>query len=260
MKKLFVLFLVCFVSFTGLQAQELTILKVSEDGVAQADGKVLKAGDTIEKDAKIKFSDKDAFIRVFDGKDAFEITKKGTVIDTAAVVLTTKRAVITSKADLKKFIETPNLLVIDEIVFNIPESVYKLSVWTEEEEPAGAFFFISYEYEGEEINKFLKVQTPNAFVLDDKIYTIDGKPIDPKKVKDMEFRYAVDYETDIVAGTGLSMICISTEDIKEEVGLMVANTSINRIQQVQKYLIKFYGEPEIKELKAWLKKEFLEKF
>lgn len=269
MKNLLLVISLFYFNYNILHAQEAySILKISTENVAKLGGKMLKVGDKISKNAKVKFDETQAYMHVFDGKDFLKMTSEGIISDSPdiGIVLgkSTGAGIIRSKITLKKFIESKNLLIIDKLILSIPESVYKLSIWEENDDPEGGFFFISYTYKGEEINKFLKVQEPNSFVLNDKIYTIDGKPIDRKKVHNMELRYAVDYETDILVGTGLSLICINTEDVKEEVEIIISNSihsdKYNLVFQVENYLVKYYGSPILFNLSSWLKKHFPERF
>jgi len=166
--------------------------------------------------------------------------------------ISTRAGSLSTAAELKN-IFCENLLIIDKMEVSVGAHVYPMSDQT--------FFYISYMYNGDNINKRLPYNG-DKFVLDrTELFTIDGKSILEEEVSELKLYY---YKRTGVPESTLiatfSPIFKSSDEIKPEIQIIVDELKniprSNLMAEVFDYLKAFYGVAEISNLEAWMQKEF----
>jgi hypothetical protein len=252
------------------QAQNTyTILKAEPKDGIRANGKVVKIGEKIKANAQIALPNSSAFLRVFNGRESTTVKNSGLLSANISkprsmsnTVVAATKAVIANKADLTALLRTKSLLIIDSMHIPIPAALYVLPVF--EGEPEGNFFFITYQYQGENVNKLLRNAENNSFVLDEDIFSIVGNKINPEEAQDIELRYAHNAESDEKIAQNLSLVFLHTTEIKEEIQAFIS-TSTEQDQEkllteILRYLHQYYGKPERAHLRNWLRVNFEGRF
>jgi hypothetical protein len=166
--------------------------------------------------------------------------------------ISTRAGNISNSAELQNMF-CENMLIIDKMEVSVGANVYPMGDQT--------FFYISYMYDNENINKRLEFSGDKFIVDKEAIFNIDGKPIDDKKVQELKLYYYKRTgvpESTLIAS--FSPLFISSAEIKPEIQIIVDELNNlpynNLLAEVFEYLKAFYGVAERANLEAWMSKEF----
>jgi len=262
MKKYTIAILLLIITALHSQAQTYTVLKVLPKDKAQANGENIAIGAKLNASDNIAFTDKEAFLRVFDGKDTYTINQAGKlnkVLNQKQALMSAygSRAVIVNLQDLQDLLQMPKFVVIDTFKQRVPMRFFRLEKWTSK--PESKFCFIEYTYKGEQISKFLKVGEKNSFVIDRSLYIVDGKAINPSEATDLVFKYAINSEK-VQEIAEMDIVMLRTEDIKDEIKAMLDHLKKDKTKEgdiipvLKGYFKENYGNIDADHLKEWLAK------
>lgn len=121
------------------------------------------------------------------------------------------------------------------------------------------FFFISYQYQGETINKKLAFDT-TTFYIDAHIFQVDGAAISQEEVSEIKLMYVDLKDGNKVLIANFDPVFAEKESIVTEVkqvieGFPKASPEELFKKHVFSYLAEFYGQPDPAQIKQLLQKE-----
>jgi len=161
--------------------------------------------------------------------------------------------IITTKMQLSSFF-SENILIIDRLEIRISDMVYPMS--------EKGYFFIRYNYKGEEINKRLSFNSDTLVIDKKELYTIDGTPIPNPDVEEMKLYYYEIVGDNAKAAfiSSFNILFISNEQLKGEVDVIVSSLKGKPydkiLAEVSDHINSFYGTMEPSYIDSWLSKEF----
>ncbi|MEN8250055.1 MAG: hypothetical protein ABFS32_14075 [Bacteroidota bacterium] len=219
MKNLAAIFL--FLAFQ-VNAQEYTVLQIKGEITRVSTGKLLKQGDKISDDEKISFKTNNAMAAVLSTTKGRYIIKpkqeeleksndlvyvlKSTVTPVRGG-MSTRAAGIQNALDLKMyFSEKPYVWVGEEIRLEVSGVAFPMN--------ENNFFFISYVYNDQVINKMLGHDNEDLILKKKTLFEVDGEPIDPTQVSNYKlYYYKVDSEESTLI-TQIEFVLIDTETLE----------------------------------------------
>lgn len=263
-------FLICLVS--GIMGQEVyQVLNVKGTIKRKKDGKVLTAGDQINGQDEVIFTTPDAMAAVVSTlKGRFVLKAPGTskpgpdgfITAFAQQYLTPSQNSLSSRSGAlitlidfqNTFVKNPFLVLGNATQIEVSSGMFRLDHDHD--------FFVRYTYEGGAINKLLPKSGVRFTLSRDSIYRVDGKPIDPKDVSDMELcfydhsserttvigKMNITFASDAMIFTGvqtLVKVCKQNHMEREEI-----------ITEIGRYLSENFGTPTDENLETWVTKRF----
>ena len=120
------------------------------------------------------------------------------------------------------------------------------------------FFFLKYQYQGEEINKKLGFEENRLILSRENILKVDEKPIEKTDRPLVHFYYYRDGESEHISE--FSLIIPDLEEIKTELQIILdesTTVSYNKtVNDISAYLFEFYGKPDKQDVIDYLEKTF----
>jgi hypothetical protein len=237
--------------------------------------KVLKVGDKISPKDKIVFKDKDAMAAVLSPqKGRFTLTadkaqknSKGEFLALieasmspmgSAKKLSTRAGLLTNIMELQKFFAASDslsqgrFLVIGKGKYSLSKEAFPLD--------EKHFFFIRYNYEGQQINKKLSYKADTLFI-DNTVYQIDEKDIKKSNVSDMKlYQYIIKDKPESILITDFNPVFISRDQIKSELRVLVDQLKVlykNNFEDIYNnallHVNTYYGKPDQEVLRKIVK-------
>lgn len=176
MKKIFTTFVVFILSALSLSADNFKILYLTTPNISIG-GKIYKVGDTFAGDAAIRWAAPRQAMKVLNTntkKQSLVVAEKYTgskSVDMNSYFVQSKQ-LSTRQGELINTMELG--IVLGESHYMLDSIDVKTSLPVDDNH----FFFASYDYNGETINKKLNYKDGNL-IFDRSIYSIDGKAIKP---------------------------------------------------------------------------------
>ncbi|OJJ15556.1 hypothetical protein BKI52_37360 [marine bacterium AO1-C] len=123
------------------------------------------------------------------------------------------------------------------------------------------FFFINYQYKGEDVNKKLPYKDDYFFINQDRLFRINGEKISGEGINDFRLFYYKDGTPDEIGQ--LKLVFINDESpLKKTIDDMVSFVKENGSKPsevkmaVDGFLRKHFGSPNKEEFEAWYKKNY----
>jgi hypothetical protein len=123
-----------------------------------------------------------------------------------------------------------------------------------------SFFFVSYSYKGENVNKKLPFEGTSFTVNKDRLFRIEGKKISGEGIHDFHLKYYKNGEE--VIDIGKIKLFFWDNAYKKDLDEMVKFMKKNKLTEdeikdtVFSYLQKNFGEPNAYQFKKWYKKHY----
>ena len=209
------------------QAQTYTIIHSIGKIYEAKSGKYLTKGMRIDESAELKFESEGAKAAVLSSKRGrFVIQKQAaasskselsyalsSVLSPARGRLSTRAGGINNQLDFqKKFGEGPVAILGGKYRVGISPTAYPMN--------DSKFFYASYTYGGEPINKKLTNDGDTLQFVASSLYSIDDKSIDPMDVSDVKLYYFDATTTESTLVTNLDLAVVTRSDLKSMVGLL----------------------------------------
>jgi len=168
--------------------------------------------------------------------------------------ISSRSGAINNKVALRNYFEG-KYVIIDKVKIRIP-SEFPMN--------DSSFFYISYKYKGETVNKKLSYIDDTLIIDRSELLTIDNKPIPNPYITDMKLIYLTkDREENSIKNIFINKfnpVFPKPEELKEEIAIILDSMSDKsreqKINEVFSFINDFYGKPDKKNLEIWLKKEF----
>lgn len=160
---------------------------------------------------------------------------------------------ITTRLQLSTFF-SENIYIIDRLEMRISNAVYPMN--------NSGYFFIRYNYKGEEINKRLAYAGDTLIIDKKELYTIDGNPIPNPEVNEMKLYYYEIVGDNAKAAfiSSFNIVFVPAEQLKSEVEVIIGSLKGKPydkiLAEVSDYINSFYGTMEPSYIESWLNKEF----
>lgn len=204
----------------SVHAQTYTIIHTIGKIYESESGKYLSKGMRIDESAKLKFESEGAKAAVLSSsRGRFVIQKQesagtknemsyalASVLSPARGRLSTRAGGINNKLDFeKKFGEGPVAILGDTYKVAVSPTAYPMN--------DNKFFYASFSYNGEAINKKLSNEGDSLVIDVTSFYSIDDNPIDPTATSNLQLFYydAVGQESSAI--TPMEFVVINKKDI-----------------------------------------------
>lgn len=230
------------------------VIRVDGRIIFQRTDSEMKKGDIFLSGTQLSFKTpqaRAAVISSIKGRFVISPSEKGqTKILPAANNISSRSGALINMIDLKNHF-TGDYLVLDEIELEIGEENFPMD--------ANNFFFMSFTYKGEKINKKLKSSNDGNLLLIEKedLYKIDGESI-PVETMNMTLYYRQGVQSTKISE--FKPVFPDLQELKEEVQIIreefADKANDTQIKEITAYLGEFYGKPQKENLNGWLKAEF----
>ncbi|WP_299466278.1 hypothetical protein [uncultured Microscilla sp.] len=146
----------------------------------------------------------------------------------------------------------PHLILGDEATVKVKKALFPLN--------KKSFFFMSYQYKGEKVNKKLPFEDNRFTVNKDRLFRVEGKKISGKEINDFGLFYYKNGEE--VIDIGRVKLFFWDNAHQKKVDEMVKFMKANELTQeeikdtVFAYLQKYFGEPNADQFKTWYQKHY----
>jgi hypothetical protein len=250
---------VLLVSFLGPQ-KALKVAAADKYKVIKVDGKivfmptkaVMKQGDVFLSGTQLSFTSpqaRAAVISAIKGRFVLTSSEKGqTKILPAANNISSRSGALLNQIDLQNHF-SGKYLILDKISLNLSAANFPMN--------DDSFFYISYKYENEKINKKLTHEGENLIIQKSELFKIDGKPAAVEQ-QEMSIFYMANGKANKI--NDFTPVFPDLDDLKAEVQIILDEFSSRdkeiKINEITAYLDQFYGKPQKDNLNTWLQQEF----
>ena len=121
------------------------------------------------------------------------------------------------------------------------------------------FFYVKYDYNGEEIAKQLSFEDNFLFLRKDELFKIDGVDI-PVDEKEMVLYYRDNTNKKSYKINSFVPVFPDLEELRVEVDMLIEGlgevSAEQKMAEVTAYLNDFYGKPQKDNLTNWMETEF----
>lgn len=240
-------------------AQDYTAIHVIGKIYMPEQNAYMKRGDKISESAQLQFQSEDAKAAMLSSSKGRYVIQKNQVasdndnnltfalkslITPAKGQMSTRAAGINNKLNFQKSLgETPVAWLSPEYAVEVSSAAYPMNDDT--------FFYASYSYKGEPINKLLDFKDNTILFSKETLFSIDDKAIDPAQVSALELYYydAIKEEADFITNLNFQLV-----DKAEVAALLEAIPAEivgdERVQMLYDYLNSLYGKCSMAEVTA----------
>jgi len=120
------------------------------------------------------------------------------------------------------------------------------------------FFYVTFTYKGEKINKKLKFEDTKLILSREEILKVDGNSIEEIDAPDMSLYYFTEDKGEYISDFGL--IFPDLDELESEIKIILdesKESSFNKkVNDISGYLYEFYGKPDKEDVMIYLEKAF----
>lgn len=234
----------------NLSSNEYKVLTVQGRIVFEQTGKDMERGDLYVTGTPLNFisaTSRAAIINEINGRYVLSSSKGKLKVLPAANNVSSRNGALLNLIDLKQHFADRYLVIgVSKIQMNAGSFPMNDS----------CFFYLSFDHNGETINKKLIYENDQLILDPSQIFKVDGQPIEVSE-KDMTLYYKGDKNYKINTFTP---VFVAEEDLKTEVSIILetlkGKEKSHIVSEVESYLFEFYGNPAHENLTTWLQKEF----
>lgn len=258
MKKLIII--ICLFAGSNAMAQSYTIIHVMGKIYDETSGKYLAKGSKIGDTAKLKFESPNAKAAALSSsRGRFVIQQNAqtsssgeltyalsSVLSPARGKLSTRAGGINNQMDFqKKFNEGSIAWIGPQYKVQVSSSAYPMD--------ANRFFYASYQYNNETINKKLEAEGDLLIFASSSFFAIDGNAIEPNKVSDIQlFYYDVNKEESTMI-TNLDFAVVSNDELSSMVDSLEGIEKSEQVEMVTDFITNLYGKCTSEEVSMAIK-------
>jgi len=232
-----------------VSAQSYTVIHIIGKIYDTESGRYLKKRMKIKESAKLRFESPSAKAAVLSSsRGRFVIQKQqaasssgaltyalSSVLSPARGRLSTRAAGINNKMDfVKKFGEGPIAWLNENYEISVSPKAFPMD--------GTMFFYVSYLYQGETINKKLSYQGENLIFDKAGFYAVDNQTIDPNRVSDMNLYYFNSTKEESELITSLQFVIVSNDDLKSIVESLEGIAPSEKTQVVAEFVNSLFGK------------------
>jgi len=239
----------------GKDDKDYKVIKVNGSIVVKKTGQPLSQGDIFKENTSLQFKTPDAKATVINSaKGRFVLSQSGSGgsnLIPAINNISSRGGAILTVIDLQNLF-TDNVCVIDKMKLKIASPDFQMN--------ANRFFYISYKYKGEDINKPLDYSDDSLILDKNKLYKVDGNPITAPDSPQVTLYYRNAEKKTFQSIAVFNLVFPEEKTLKEEVKIILtefeSKDSKQKTEEVLSYLNEFYGKPDRENVVEWLAKEF----
>lgn len=236
-----------------------TVVKVLGNITIKKTGVQLKQGDVILANEPIDFKTSEAKASVISSEKGRFILSASNAFNGISNVksnllppmgnISSRSGLILNLTDLKtNFSE--NYLILKQVELSIGKSVFPMN--------DSSFFYFSYLYKQENINKKLSHKNDTLLIIEKELFLVDGLSIAHSESTSVKLNYKSGKSSLFI--TEFNVITPNNDQIVKEVKIIL-DQSKNKIykdvlEDVISYFTEFYGKTDSKNVKNWLKDNF----
>jgi hypothetical protein len=258
-KASFLLVVLFLVSIQNLWSQEnYRVIKVNGQIIYVNTGNNMSQGDVFSEDENLSFGTQNSRAAVINPNTGRFILTPENYDDLssgnsnflpAMSNLSTRGGAINNLADLQnQFVDY--LTIFHSASYHINPNAYPMN--------ENSFFYLSFNHEGEEINKKLDFEGTKLTLARESILKIDGQPIPEIEFPIFTLNYLDDGEPTYISD--FAIIFPDAEEINPEIRIILDESkekSYNAIiNDISGYVFEFYGKPDKEDVMYYLEKEF----
>ncbi len=258
MKKILSLLLI--LSISTLYAQNYRVIKVDGDIVYKKDDNPLQKGSSFKAGEQFLFKSKNARAAlILPGKGRFILKPDNSNLAFAKANLapamsnmSSRSGALVNRVDLENYF-SGNYVILNKVKLQISESIFPMN--------DNQFFYVSYMYRGERIDKLLSHEKDILILEKKELLKIDGIPIDGSEISEMKLKYMNRKENNgRVTISSFTPIFPDLKQLKEEVQIVLdgfsQNSKEDKIKEVLMFINEFYGKYDKDDVLLWLDSEF----
>jgi len=238
--------------------ERYTIIKVIGNIEVKKTGNLLSAGDEISANEAILYKTPQSKASVISNqRGRFVLSQNPKVGDNtiqnnlipAMSNISSRSGAILNLIDVKNYF-SKGIVLLGISVIKIPVNLFSIN--------DSSFFYLSFEHNGEQINKKLP-QKLGELVLDPtELFKIDGQPIVPKESNPVKLFYKSGQTIQWI--NDFSIVIPNEKQLINEVGIIISQTDIKtskeKTEEIKSFISEFYGSLEESSLNKWLRDKF----
>ncbi len=262
MKNIFTL--LCFVLLsTWANAQETYYVTFVKGTVKGANGVALKVNDLLKSSDRITFSSGLDLVAVIGTKSGRQVLKPATgskgpvlnsmvgdILNPGSARLSTRSGLLLNIIDLQSHFGKERYAVLGSTRLPISPDSFPQNEKT--------FFFLSYSYNGEMVNKKLSFLGDTLILNASEILQVDGKAINDADISNTQLKYKG--ATGVIVVSTARFTFPNETEVKSSLAVLNDNlvkqgvTKDNRISEMYAFVCEYYGSVDKDNLKLWLEK------
>lgn len=245
-----------FVS-SQVDAQSYSVIHVIGKIYDSSTQSYLKPGSKLSEAANLKFETATSRAAVLSSKRGRYIIQKtanansqsdlayslASVLSPARGKLSTRAGGINNAMDFKmKFGQYPSAWLMDEYRVSVSSTAYPRD--------ESHFFYVTYQFNGEAINKKLSSEGEDLIFNQTSFFSIDERPINPTQAKELTLNYydATAEESEEVASLNFSVV--SAAELTNLVDGTADLPESEQVEALQDLILSLYGDCSMEEVKA----------
>lgn len=254
-----ILIFLLILGFQTIQAQNYTVIHVIGKIYDSNSNAYLKSGSKLNSESKLRFETANARAAALSSSRGRYVIQKqssqsgssdlaytlSAVLSPARGKMSTRAGGINNQMDfVKKFGEGPIAIVGGKYETAVSSSSYPSN--------DSKFFYASYTFNGEAINKKLEVIDGNLVFDTNTFYAVDGIAIDPKQTSDTKLFY---YDSDKEESTEITMLnfaVVSDSEFKSISNSLAGLSQEEQKQSMQEIISSLYGSCDPSSIEAAL--------
>jgi hypothetical protein len=252
-----VILLLFIVTVPSLSQSDFKVIKVNGTILLKTKGISLETGTVFSEKEDLVFRSEDATAAVINSqKGRVVITSKNHDLSAARTNnmpsmynISSRGGSIINKNDLSTYF-SGKFVVLEKLGIKVDDSAYPMD--------NDHFFFLRYNYKGEEINKKLAFSHDTVLIDKTTLFTVDGKPIPSADNTAIKLFYRKGNESVFLSEFNLifpdmKQLSSETEIIINE---MKGKPSGDIIRETEAYISEFYGKVSHESLSGWMEARF----
>ncbi|MEP3388669.1 MAG: hypothetical protein ABJO02_10805 [Reichenbachiella sp.] len=254
-----VLIIILFLAFQSAQAQNYTVIHVIGKIYDSKSGAYLKSGSKLSEDSKLRFDTPNARAAALSSSRGRYVIQKqsnqGSSSDlayTLSAVLSPARGKMSTRAGginnqmdfVKKFAEGPIAIVGGRYATAVSATSYPSD--------DTRFFYASYLFNGEAINKKLDVIDGSLVFDTNTFYAVDGIAIEAKQTTDTKLFYYDSEKEESTEITSLNFAVVSNAEFESIKNSLADLSDEEQLKSLQEIISSLYGSCELANIEAAL--------
>jgi len=258
MKKIIAVFLI--MSISGLYAQDYRVIKVDGSILYKKNDNPLEKGNSFADGEEFLFKTNNSRAAVIKpGKGRFILKPDNSDLAFAKANLapamshmSSRSGALINRVDLENYF-SGKYVILDEVKLKINKDVFLMD--------GNKYFYISYTYKGERIDKLLSYNADTLIINKTELLKVDGELILGSDVSDMALKYMNGTENNgRVTISTFTPIFPDKAMLKEEIQIVLEGydkaDNKEKLREAKSYINDFYGKANDDNVEEWIKKEF----
>jgi hypothetical protein len=237
--------------------EDFTVIKVNGSILLKARGISLETGTVFSAKEDLLFRSEDATAAVINAqKGRIVLSSKNRDLSAASTnqmpsmySIGTRGAVVPEEFTLSSYFSGKHV-VLDKEMIEVDGIEYPMN--------SDQYFFLRYNYKGEEINKKLGFSGDTLCIDKTTLFTVDGNPIPNAENTLIKLFYRKGKESVLISE--FDLIFPDMDQLKKEVEIILSQisgkTTDGKVREIKSYLNDFYGSASLTNISRWLETNF----